>query len=143
MGEECAICDGKADEEFKRVEVWSDERWRLTMSTYRDVRGFCYLEPKKHISYITELDGTEAAELGPILARVTKAIKNATNAKLVYVYVYGDHIPHIHIHLAPHTDGDIFVNDVVRSDIKISESTMGPEEVLTLSNKIRQTIIPA
>jgi diadenosine tetraphosphate (Ap4A) HIT family hydrolase len=142
MGEECAICNGKADKEFKRVEVWSDEKWRLTMSTYRAVRGFCYLEPKRHIPYVTELDGTEAAEFGLILAKAARAIKSATSAKLVYAYIYGDHIPHLHIHLAPHTDGDIFVNDVVRSDVKLDESIMKSEEVLSLSIKIRDGFRP-
>lgn len=137
MGEECKICDGRADETF-RVEVWSDERWRLTMSTYRAVSGFCYLEPKRHIPYITELDGDEAAEFGPIIARATRAIKSAAGAKLVYVYIYGGHIPHLHVHLAPHTGGDVFVDDVIRSDAKIDESVMKSEEVLQLSNKIRE-----
>jgi diadenosine tetraphosphate (Ap4A) HIT family hydrolase len=138
LDEECAICNGKADEEFKRVEVWSDKTWRFTTSRYRAVRGFCYLEPKRHIPYVTDLDGTEAAEFGVIIAKAARAIKSATNAKLVYVYIYGDHVPHIHIHLAPHTDGDIFVNDVVRSDVKLDESIMTPEEMLPLSNKIRE-----
>jgi diadenosine tetraphosphate (Ap4A) HIT family hydrolase len=137
MEKECAICNGKADKDFKRVEVWSDNRWRLTMSTYKAVRGFCYLEPKRHIPYVTELDGTEAVEFGFILAKAARAIKTATGAKLVYVYIYGDHIPHIHVHLAPHTDGDNYVNDVIRSNVKIDENVMNSEEVLPLSNKIR------
>ncbi|HXY83634.1 MAG TPA: HIT family protein [Candidatus Saccharimonadales bacterium] len=139
MREECAICNGKADGEFRRVEVWSNERWRLTMSTYRAVRGFCYLEPRRHIPHITELDGTEAAEFGLTLAKAARAIKSATNAKLVYVNIYGDHVPHLHVHLAPHTEGDIYANDVVRSDIRIDETVMKSEDVLQLSNEVRGT----
>ena len=112
------------------------------MSTYKAVRGFCYLEPERHIPYITELDGAEAAEYGPTIARA-KAIKNATRAKLVYVYIYGGHIPHLHIHLAPHIDGDVFVDDVVRSDVKIDESVMKSEELLQLSNQIREGLTSA
>lgn len=110
--EECAICNGKADDTFKRIEVWSNDRWRLTMSTYKSIRGFCYLEPKRHIQYITDLDGKEATEFGSILAMVSSAIKNATNSKLVYLYIYGDHMPHLHVHLAHHVDGDILVDDI-------------------------------
>jgi len=97
-------------------------------------------EPKRHIPYVTELDGTEAAEFGLILAKAAKAIKTATGAKMVYVYVYGDHIPHIHIHMAPHTDGDNYVNDVIRNDVKIDENVMDSEEALPLLEKIRERL---
>ena len=140
MSDKCAICNGKADKEFNRIEVWSNDTWRLTMSTYRAVRGFCYLEPKRHIPYVTELNGAEAAEFGPIIARTTRAIKNATDAKLVYVYIYGDHIPHLHIHLAPHIDGDIYANDVIRNGVKFDQCIMGSEEVSALLTKIEESL---
>jgi diadenosine tetraphosphate (Ap4A) HIT family hydrolase len=106
------------------------------MSTYRAVRGFCYLEPTRHIAYITDLDGAEAVEFGAILAKVSRAIQKAMDAKLVYVYIYGGHIPHLHVHLAPHKDGDIYVDDVVRAEVKLDESALDPEEVKSLSESI-------
>ena len=138
--ENCSICKGKADETFKRIEVWSNERWRLTMSTYKSVRGFCYLEPKRHIPYVTDLDGIEAQEFGVIMASVTSAIKLATAAKLIYVYIYGGHIPHLHIHLAPHTDGDFFVDDVIRNDAKFDKTIMNAQDSMLLKNKIREKL---
>ena len=138
---DCAICSGKADDTFKRFEVWSNERWRLSMSTYKAVRGFCYLEPKRHIQYITDLDGKEALEFGSVLAIVSNAIKYATNAKLVYVYIYGGHIPHLHVHLAPHKDGDIFVDDVIKSNVQLDESLSGSDDVRLLANEIEEKIL--
>ena len=58
---------GSADEELERSEVWQDAHWRLTVSLSSEVAGFAYLEPKRHIRYITELDGPEAASFGPAL----------------------------------------------------------------------------
>jgi diadenosine tetraphosphate (Ap4A) HIT family hydrolase len=136
MSVDCSICNGKADEEFKRVEVWSDELWRLTMSTYKQVRGFCYLEPRRHIPYITDLQGREAAGFGSIISRAARAIKSATGAKLVYVYIYGDHIPHLHVHLAPHVDGDIFVDDVIKSGTNLEESLLSHDEESGLAKSI-------
>jgi len=132
----CSICSGKADEEFRRVEVWANERWRLTMSTYRAVKGFCYLEPRRHVPYITDLEGKEAAEFGAVLSRAARAVRAATGAELVYVYIYGGHIPHLHVHLAPHKDGDPYVEDVLRSDAKISEELLGTKESQSLSRAI-------
>ena len=90
----CALCDGPAsDPDLLREEVWSDELWRLTTAQIGEVAGFSYLEPRRHIPTIAELDGPEAATLGPTLAKTTTALREATNAQLVYVYVFGDGSP--------------------------------------------------
>lgn len=134
----CSICNGDADNTFSRRELWRNERWRLTLSRYKDVFGLCYLEPLRHIRYITELDGKEAQEFGPLLANITSSLRAATGSKLIYVYIYGDHIPHLHVHLAPHTDGDLFTDEVVKSGIRFSDETINEE---TLSSFIKQVRI--
>jgi diadenosine tetraphosphate (Ap4A) HIT family hydrolase len=107
MSEPCLLCDwAEADRQFQRVEVWEDELWRLTTSLVAPVAGFSYLEPKRHIPSITELDGAEAATLGPILARVTRVLRDAVDAELVYVNVFGERVAHLHFNLAPHRAGD-------------------------------------
>lgn len=138
---DCSICNGTADITFARQELWRNERWRLTVSTYRDVFGFCYLEPLRHIRYITELDGQEAKEFGPLLASITSALRAATGMRLVYVYIFGDHIPHLHVHLAPHTDGDAFTEDVVKQGIRLSDETMSREAVSAFVRQVRNFLI--
>jgi diadenosine tetraphosphate (Ap4A) HIT family hydrolase len=105
--QDCLLCRwDDADREFHRVEVWRDGLWRLTVSLRAPVLGFAYLEPQRHIPYITELDGAEASSIGPTLARVTRSLKDETGADLIYVNVHGDRIAHLHFNLAPHTAGD-------------------------------------
>ena len=70
------------------------------------VLGFSYLEPKRHIPYITDLSGEEAETLGAILSRVTSTLRQATDAGLVYVNVFGERHAHLHFNLAPHRAGD-------------------------------------
>src|SRR5204863_7509745 len=109
MGTEpdCLLCRGPdGDDELHRVQVWEDGLWRLTVSLEAEVPGFAYLEPKRHIPHVTELDGEEAATLGAILSRTTTALKEAVKAELVYVFVFGGGIPHLHLNLAPHREGD-------------------------------------
>lgn len=104
---DCLLCRwADADREFSRVEVWADDLWRVTTSLVAPVRGFSYLEPKRHIPYVTDLDGAEAASLGGTLARVTTALRAVTGADLVYVNVFGDRVAHLHFNLAPHVAGD-------------------------------------
>ncbi len=137
---ECDICNGNADSTFKRIEVWKNDFWRLTMSKYSDVRGFCYLEPRRHIEYITDLDGVEAEQFGTVLSSVTKALKKATGAKLVYVYIYGDHINHLHVHLAPHVDGDLYTDDVIKAGSETSETLLSIDEQKRLCDAIRSEV---
>ena len=80
----CILCRGTdADAELNVIEVWHDDLWRLTMSLEAEVPGFCYLEPRRHIPHVTDLDGEEARTLGEVLAKVTTVLKEETNAELI------------------------------------------------------------
>jgi diadenosine tetraphosphate (Ap4A) HIT family hydrolase len=98
----CLLCRvTEADAYFQRRRVWTDEHWRLSVVLRGAVAGFAHLEPHRHIPFITDLDGPEAGTLGPVLARVTATLRAATGADKVYVYVFGDRVPHLHFNLAP------------------------------------------
>ncbi|MDX6276527.1 MAG: adenylyltransferase [Nocardioidaceae bacterium] len=119
---DCVICRGvDGDAEMLRQEVWSDDLWRLTTALVGEVAGFSYLEPRRHVRYVDELDGPEAATLGSVLARTTAAIKQATDAAQVYVYVFGDSIPHLHLHLAPHRVGDPLNGSMIKGEVTEQE----------------------
>lgn len=141
MSTNCSICDGSADETFSRKELWRNDRWRLTYSTFRDIFGFCYLEPIRHIRYITELDGLEADEFGTVMSHITSALRAATGAKLVYVYIFGDHIPHLHVHLAPHVTGDPFTEEVVKPRVSMSDEKVGDEVSSGFVRSVRNFLI--
>jgi len=116
---DCVLCrrtDG--DAELDRIEVWRDNLWRLTISLVSEVSGFAYLEPYRHIPHITDLDGPEAASLGEVLARTTRALRSATGAELVYIYVFGGGVPHLHLHLAPHRTGDALNTQLIRGEVE-------------------------
>lgn len=107
----CLLCSPvDAAEVFHRRTVWQDPLWRLSLvEAGSPVPGFGHLEPIRHIPFLTELDGPEAATLGPVLARITRALKQVTDADLVYVYVFGERVAHLHFNLAPHRAGDALI----------------------------------
>jgi diadenosine tetraphosphate (Ap4A) HIT family hydrolase len=114
----CTICRGvDGDAELERLQVWEDRHWRLTVSLASEIAGFAYLEPKRHIQYITDLDGAEARTFGDVLARSTRALREETGAELVYVYIFGGGIPHLHVHLAPHRAGDALNDQMIRGEL--------------------------
>lgn len=115
---DCIMCRGvAADPELERLQVWEDEHWRLTVALASEVLGFAYLEPKRHIRFITELDGAEAATFGAVMARCTQALKETTGSEVVYIYIFGDGVPHLHVHLAPHRKGDGLNDQMIRGEI--------------------------
>lgn len=116
--DDCLLCLAEAgDPQLKRVEVWRDDLWRLSMSLAAEVPGFSYLEPLRHIPHITDLDGPEARSFGVVLAAATCALKKASGAELVYVYVFGGGAPHLHVHLAPHREGDALNDAMIRGPL--------------------------
>jgi diadenosine tetraphosphate (Ap4A) HIT family hydrolase len=104
---ECMLCRPEvADAFFARTRVWQNEHWRLSAVLQGPIAGFAHLETRRHVPFITDLDGAEAATLGPVLARVTRVLRDAAGAEKTYVYVFGDRIAHLHFNLAPHRGGD-------------------------------------
>jgi len=151
---ECLICRGReGDAELERVEVWEDRLWRLTVSLSAETLGFSYLEPKRHISYVTGLDGEEATTFGPVLQRVTSALREATGCQAVYIYVFGDDLPHFHVHLAPHVKGDALNDQFIRGPVVEEKMPSGftrivskeypalpAEELRVVAEKVRQRL---
>lgn len=154
--EACALCDVPAvDASFGRVEVWRDELWRLTTSVGPGdpTPGFSYLEPLRHICYLHELDGAESTTFGPAIARCAAALKEATSADLVYVYIFGGGIPHLHAHLAPHVAGDALNESILRGEFEENRLPSGavsfiskdfPEvpqqELARVANRVRKLL---
>jgi diadenosine tetraphosphate (Ap4A) HIT family hydrolase len=131
-GAECLLCDGeRAASELNREVVWEDDLWRLSMSRRGFTTGFGYLEPKRHVPHITDLEGEEAATFGPVLARVASALKAAAGAELVYVYVFGGGIPHLHVHLGPHREGDALSSAIIRGDFSYEPMPSGAQRIVS------------
>src|SRR5215216_1037422 len=114
---DCVLCQGIAgDVKLQRVQVWEDDLWRLTVSLDAEILAFSYLEPKRHIPHVTDLDGEEAHTFGEVLARVSRVLQEEAGAELVYVYIFGGGVPHLHVHLAPHRREDALNTQIIRGD---------------------------
>jgi diadenosine tetraphosphate (Ap4A) HIT family hydrolase len=132
MSPDCTICRGPdGDAELDRVEVWRDERWRLSMSRHTSTLGFAYLEPIRHIPYLADLDGPEAATFGPTIARTSAALREACGGALVYAYVFGGGIPHLHVHLAPNKPEGVLSTAVISGEIEERKLPSGATEIIS------------
>lgn len=129
---DCVICRGTdGDDELDRVEVWRDAHWRLSMSRHGPTLGFAYLEPLRHIPYLADLNGREAATFGPAIARASAALRQAADARLVYAYVFGGGIPHLHVHLAPNAPDGVLNTTLIRGEVEEHELPSGATEFIS------------
>lgn len=113
----CVLCDPTGADLRAGRYTWEDEHWRLWTVTAGVVPGYSFLNSKRHIPHITDLDGDEAKSLGPVLGRITAVLKEAAGADVVYVHVFGDNVAHLHIHLAPHRAGDALSSQTLTGEV--------------------------
>ena len=52
------------------------------------------------------------------LEDMVRELREATATALVYVYIFGDHVPHMHAHLAPHVDGDALNGSMIKGEVE-------------------------
>lgn len=129
---DCILCRGAdGDEELDVVEVWSDALWRLTMSRHGPTLGFGYLEPIRHIPYLADLDGDEAATFGTVIARACSVLREATGARLVYAFVYGGGVPHLHLHLAPNLPEGVLNTMLISGPVETRKLPSGATEIIS------------
>jgi diadenosine tetraphosphate (Ap4A) HIT family hydrolase len=129
---DCTICRAEAgDPDLDRVEVWRDGLWRLSMARHGPTLGFAYLEPIRHIPHLEDLNGEEAATFGPAIAKASETLKRASGAGLVYAYVFGGGIPHLHVHLAPNTPEGVLNTALITGEIEERKLPSGASEIIS------------
>ena len=64
-------------------------------------RGWLVVEPMRHVPDLGDLTDDEAARIGWLANRSSRALKDVLGAEHVYAFVFGDGVPHLHVHLAP------------------------------------------
>ncbi len=58
----------------------------------------------RHVQGAADLNDAEAAEFGPMLKRVSMAVRACTGCDRVYAIAFGQGAPHLHVHLIPRFD---------------------------------------
>jgi hypothetical protein len=90
-GVDCHVCTAP-DEDF----LWTDERWRLSrLPEPSGLPVVVILFPRVHVD-IGDLPAELAAELGPLIVRVERAVREVGEVGRVHVCRWGDGSEHLH-----------------------------------------------
>jgi histidine triad (HIT) family protein len=68
-------------------------------------RGYLFVEPRRHVAGLADLDPAEATEAGRLVTAAAAALRAVAGADHVYAAVIGHAIPHLHIHVIPRYPG--------------------------------------
>jgi histidine triad (HIT) family protein len=103
--------------------------------------GYLMVEPKRHVPGLADLTDREAAALGTLIARLSRALQESESAEHVYAFVLGDHVPHLHVHLVPRYSGAPAEYRGVHVDEWPGAPRGGPAEVQALVSRLRDYLL--
>jgi histidine triad (HIT) family protein len=71
--------------------LWADEQEHYL--------GHVFVEPRRHVAELADLTDEEARTIGLYTCRVARALMKALEMEHVYSFVFGDGVPHVHVHV--------------------------------------------
>ncbi|HEU5348171.1 MAG TPA: HIT family protein [Ktedonobacterales bacterium] len=99
--------------------------------------GYVRVETRRHVPSFAELTTAEAQSVGMMIARMSSALKQCTGADHVYAFFYGDHVPHLHIHVFARYPGTPKEYWRERVDEWSESPKGGADEVAALCQRLR------
>lgn len=106
--EPCYICKKQNGSIESCGEIYRDDLlavYHLEPGTEEVYLGYLFIELRRHIEGLGDMNEEEAAALGRMLQRISKLFKEYYAAEHVYAHVIGDQVPHLHIHVIPRYQG--------------------------------------
>jgi diadenosine tetraphosphate (Ap4A) HIT family hydrolase len=103
----CKTCELIARRDAGTAPLWDSiyrtRFWDVVHSYNTALPGWLVLVARRHIEAIDELTDEEAVELGVLLMRVSRALKEITGCLKTYVILFAEQAehPHVHFHIIP------------------------------------------
>jgi diadenosine tetraphosphate (Ap4A) HIT family hydrolase len=97
----CSVESEDALPPWQRVVV--TDHWRVVHAFDSSLPGWLVVMPREHRESLAELDPPSAAELGPLLADLTRALETTTGCVKAYVMLFAEAegYAHLHFHVVP------------------------------------------
>lgn len=102
--------------------------------------GVLFVEPKRHVRGMAGLTAEEAECVGLLTSRLARVLETEEGAEHVYVFVLGDHVPHLHVWVVPRYPGTPREYWPMRLGQWSDAPKGGPAEIAALCDRVRAAL---
>jgi len=99
----CKTCELIARRDAGDAPMWDaihrTDHWDLVHAYNSSLPGWLVLVARRHIAALADLNAAEAAELGPLIQKVSAALHEVTGCHKTYLAQFAEHPDHPHVHL--------------------------------------------
>ena len=99
--------------------------------------GSLLVEPKRHVPGLADLSDAEAQRVGLLTTRLSRALMVSEGAEHIYAFVFGHHVPHLHVWVVPRHPGTPREYWGTRVDEWPAAPRGGAQEIAELCARIR------
>lgn len=139
-GAACVLCD-----RARRLDAaepgWllSTEGWGVSMHPAMPIPGWVAVQTMRHTEGLAELNRCEAAELGPLLSRMSEVVTRVTGSRRVYTYSLGEGCLHTHILVGPPSGGlrgPAFITALLGRDQTLADQATAEQTAIDLAGAL-------
>lgn len=102
-GARCRTCElverRDRDEAPRWDSILRTPHWDVVHAFDTSHEGWLVLAARRHVAAVADLSEDEAAELGPLLHRVSRALHAALGCEKTYIAQFAEHPDHRHVHV--------------------------------------------
>ena len=143
----CHTCTLTARRDAGAAPLWDNiyrtAHWDVVHSFNTSLPGWLVLVARRHMAAVAELTAAEAAELGDLQRRVSRALHEVTGCAKTYIIQFAEHPdhPHVHFHIVPRMANQPAERRSVNifSCLGVAETErLGEDEMNSVGAQIRQ-----
>jgi diadenosine tetraphosphate (Ap4A) HIT family hydrolase len=136
----CVLCDrARALDAEDPGWILRTDRWAVSIHPAMAVPGWVAVQTVRHTEGLADMDRAEAAELGPLLSRVSQAVTQVTGSQRVYTYSLGEGCAHTHILVGPPTQelrGAAFIAALLGRNESLIDAVAADHTALKLAGEL-------
>ena len=140
---DCVLCKEDLKPEDGQL-IWRGDDCRVILVNEPDLPGFCRVIWNHHVAEMTDLSSGEREHLMALVFAVEEAIRHVMHPDKVNIASLGNMVPHIHWHVIPRYQDDVYFPGSAWSDqVRKADAARLEERTLlaqTLPASIRSAI---
>lgn len=137
----CIYC-GEDDAKLHSLMIKVCDLSFSTLFLFKDQnhKGRCIVACKKHVNEIFELTDDERNMFFADVAKVAKAQKEIWGPNKINYGIFGDKMPHFHVHLAPKYDGGLQWGQFF-TDAGLTPKLLSDDEYQDIIEKLKSKVL--